>query len=273
MRRIAHISDLHFGRDVPELVAGVLADIRAIRPDVLVVSGDLTQRARSQEFIAARAFLDELPMPRVVVPGNHDLPLFDVLRRMLAPRERFRRLVGSDDAPFYADREVAILGLDTTDPLRWKDGEVSRAQARLVREAFAKVGPETFRVVVTHHPFLPPSGDPSPAIVHGARRALAAVEECGVDLLLAGHLHVAYTRDVRTHHVKVKRSILVAQAGTAVSSRGRGEPNAYNLVTLDPVSARIRIEVRAWDGAGFARMAVSEHARRDDITRGTPSPP
>jgi 3',5'-cyclic AMP phosphodiesterase CpdA len=259
VRTIAHISDLHFGRDDPRVVHALRADLLAARPDVLAVSGDLTQRARVSQFEAARAFLDSLPFARVVVPGNHDIPLGDVARRILAPRGRFRRYITQDRAPLFLDDEIAVLGLDSTDAFRWKDGELSARDVARIRDAFATLPAHLMRVLVLHHPIIPPADDPSPALVDGADEALLALEECSADLILAGHLHIAYTGDVRTHHVKAKRSMLVAQAGTAVSTRGRGEPNAYNLITL--ARDEIDVVVRAWDGRAFVPQAAITYRR------------
>jgi 3',5'-cyclic AMP phosphodiesterase CpdA len=259
VRRLAHLSDLHFGREEPALVSALLGDLRELRPDLTVVSGDLTQRARRAQFRAAAAFLAALPGPRLVVPGNHDIPLYDFVRRALDPLGRFRRYVGRDVDPFFADDEIAVMGLNTARASRWKDGGVSPRQIGAIAERFgAQPGP-VFKAIVTHHPFVPEPGDPSPARLERAAEALAAGERHGVELFLAGHLHQGYLADLREHHAALKRSILVAQAGTAVSRRRRGEPNAYTVVTVAP--PELAFDVRAWDGARFASAAVVTYAR------------
>ena len=259
MRLIAHISDLHFGREDPRVVEALLRDIEAQSPSVIAVSGDLTQRAKEAEFAAAGAFLRRLPAPAVVVPGNHDIPLYDVWDRFLSPLDAFRRHITSDLAPLHADAEIAVLGLNTARSLTFKSGRVSHEQIDLLRSRLGALPESTFKVVVTHHQFVPPPGDPRGEIMGRAHAALRTAEACGVSLLLAGHLHVGYSTDVRHHHAFVRRSILVAQAGTAVSRRHRGEPNAWNRIEAD--QERVAIEHRHWDGSAFAPARTDVYVR------------
>lgn len=261
MRLVAHLSDLHFGRVDPRVVEGLLADLARAKPHVVVVSGDLTQRARRAEYRAAADFLARLPAPLLVVPGNHDVPLYDVTRRFLAPLARYRRFIGSEDATTFADDEIAMLGLNTARSFTWKDGAISEEQLTTMRAWGRSIAPALFRVLVTHHPFLPSEARPKERIVGGATRALAAAQDAGVELLLAGHLHEGYTGDARAHHVTLQRSILVAQAGTATSTRTRGEVNSYNLIDIDPRAARVGIEVRAWNGASFEAALRTRYAK------------
>ncbi|MBK5254549.1 MAG: metallophosphoesterase family protein [Vicinamibacteria bacterium] len=261
MTTLAHISDLHFGTESPEIVEGLIEDITRHAPALIVVSGDLTQRARGREFMAARAFLDRLPFPRLVVPGNHDIPLFDVLTRFARPLARFRRYINDEVDPFVLTDKVAALGINTARSNTWKDGRVSGSQIEKLRERMKAVPPGVMKVLVTHHPFLPPPGDVSPPLVGRAAEALQAAEACGVDLMLAGHLHVGYSGDVRTHHLGVRRSILVAQAGTATSHRIRGEANSYNVIRL--ATDRIDCSFRVWDGKRFLEAKSLGYLKRD----------
>jgi 3',5'-cyclic AMP phosphodiesterase CpdA len=262
MRTIAHISDLHFGREVPAVVEALLEDLQAVMPSVVAVSGDLTQRAREEEFAAAGAFLRRLPAPPVVVPGNHDVPLYDLVERFVSPLDAYRRHITPDLAPMHADAEIAILGLSTARSFTFKGGRVSHDQIELIRSRLGALPAPTFKVLVTHHTFVPPPGDPDGELVGRARLALRTVEECGVSLLLAGHLHMAWSTDVRHHHAHVRRSILVAQAGTAVSSRYRGEPNAWNRITVD--GDLVAIEVRSFDGRRFVAGRTERYRRIGD---------
>lgn len=259
MNAIAHISDLHFGAECPEIVEGLVTDLGTAKPSLVVVSGDLTQRARRKEFMAARLFLDRIPCPKLVVPGNHDIPLFDVVNRFLRPLVRFRRYIHEDVDPFFSTDAVAVMGINTARSNTWKDGRVSAAQIDNLRRRLSALPPHVLKVVVTHHPFLPPPGDPSPPLVGRAAQALQAAEACGVDLMLAGHLHHGYTGDIRTHHVGIKRVILVAQAGTATSHRVRNEPNSYNLIRIAP--QRLGFSLRVWDGKRFNETSVVEYAK------------
>jgi 3',5'-cyclic AMP phosphodiesterase CpdA len=265
VRTIAHISDLHFGTEDPGLEQSLLEDLRAHRPSVVAVSGDLTQRARRREFAAARVFLGRLPAPRVVVPGNHDIPLFDVLRRFFAPLARYHEFIDAEADPFYQDGEIALQGINTARANTWKEGRISDAQIARVRARLCGLPAGRFKVMVTHHPFAPPPGRPASPLVGRALAALTAAAACGVDLLLAGHLHEGYSADVRTSHVALGRSMIVAQAGTALSRRRRREPNAYNLITVD--APRLEVEVRAFAGREFQRVAVTSYRKEGEEWR------
>ncbi|MFN2431289.1 MAG: metallophosphoesterase [Gemmatimonadota bacterium] len=250
MRIVAHASDLHFGRDDPLLAEALLDELGDLRPALVIVSGDLTQRARRAEFRATAAFLRRLPAPWLAVPGNHDVPLWDVARRFLSPLGRYRRWVAAEVDPFFQDRELAVQGLNTARSATWKEGRISREQIRALRGRLAPLPQGLCKILVTHHPFIPPPADPGAAIVGRGQEALRAAEASGVDLLLAGHLHLGYSADVRAHHTVIQRSMLSIQAGTAISTRVREHPNGYNVLTVE--LPRLTLEVRSWDGGGFA---------------------
>jgi len=256
MTTLAHVSDLHFGAETQDVVHALLADLARTKPTLLIVSGDLTQRARTRQFQAARRFLDGIACPKLVVPGNHDIPLFDVFRRFLSPLTRYRRHIADDVNPFVSIGGVAVLGLNTARSNTWKNGRLSEEQIDTIRGALAPLSEETVKVLVTHHPFLPPPGDPSPPLVGHAAQALRVAEQSGVDLVLAGHLHHGYTGDIRTHHRDIQRSILVAQAGTATSHRTRDELNSYNVIHIE--RQRIGFGLRVWDGRAFDETRFAE---------------
>lgn len=250
MKIIAHVSDLHFGRELPAVAAGLIADLQAVKPALVVVSGDFTQRARRAEFAAARDYLAQLPHPQLAVPGNHDVPLFDVARRFLAPLTRYCEFIHPDTDPTYGDADMLVIGLNTARSFTWKNGRLSVEQIRALAERLREGG-NRIKIVVTHHPFLPPPGDDTGIALVG--RAAHAVDVLGageVDLLLAGHLHHGYAGDIRTHYPSARRAIVALQAGTAISCRHRaGELNAYNVITI--AGEQLTIEVREWNGIGF----------------------
>jgi 3',5'-cyclic AMP phosphodiesterase CpdA len=263
MRRIAHLSDLHFGAHESALVGAVLEDVRAQHPQLIVVSGDLTQRARASQFADARRFLDALPAPAVVVPGNHDIPLYNVIARFGWSLANYRRHIAADLTPSFVDDELAVASVNTARSNTWKDGRVAPADIERLRQFFAAQPDRRCKILVAHHPFIPPTDDATAALVGRAGETLRMLAACGCHLVLAGHLHQAYAGDVRPHHVEVDRAILVIQAGTAVSHRRRGEANAYNLLEID--GPRLELKVRAWDGVAFIPRA---HRRWEDCDEG-----
>ena len=261
MRTLVHLSDLHFGRTDPALIEPLSRRVHDLRPDVVVISGDLTQRARTAQFEEARRFLDTLPGPQIVVPGNHDVPLYNVLARFLAPLDRFRRIITDDLEPAFLDAEIAVVGINTARSLTFKGGRVSEAQIERVRERLCKLDRSITKVLVTHHPFdVPEDADPK-QLVGRARQAIHAFANCGADLIMSGHMHESGASDPAARYGLEEGAPLVVQAGTATSTRGRGEANSFNAVYVEP--NRARIDRHAWDAekAAFA-VAGSEQFER-----------
>lgn len=264
MRTIAHISDLHFGAELPLAAAALREDLERAAPSLVVISGDFTQRARRKQFIAAQEYLRTLPGPQLMIPGNHDVPLYDVARRFLMPLTRYRKFISEELNPVFDDGELFVSGVNTARSLTWKSGRISVAQIEQLKARLAATTAR-IRIVVTHHPFIPPPMEGSSKakidLVGRASRALSVLEKGGVDLLLSGHLHHNYAGDTRTQYPTSRRAIIAAQAGTAISHRVRmGEPNGYNLITTD--DNRITIEVRAWsEGRGFYPLKTVTYER------------
>lgn len=244
MRKLVHLSDLHFGRVDYSLVEPLIETIREAEPDVVVVSGDLTQRARSEQFKEAREFLDQLPSPQIIVPGNHDVPLHNVLARFLQPLDKYRRYITDDLFPFHADEEVAILGINTARSLTIKDGRINEEQIESIRQRLCPLADEVVKIIVTHHPFDLPEGHDEAELVNRAEIAMEALATCGADVLLAGHLHVSHTGHSSARYKIAGHSALVVSAGTATSTRGRGETNSFNLLRI--MHPFINVERRSW---------------------------
>jgi 3',5'-cyclic AMP phosphodiesterase CpdA len=261
VRTLLHLSDLHFGCADERLLAPLAGFARALAPDVVVVSGDLTQRARSRQFREARRFLDSLPQPRIVVPGNHDVPLHNVFSRFLRPRRKFRRYITDDVAPEFVDEEIAVLGIDTSRSLTIKNGRINERQMELLRSRLEPLGENIVKVVVSHHPFDLPAGHADSDLVGRAQLAMRVFARSGVDLLLAGHLHVSHAGDTAARYALGGYAALVVQAGTATSTRVRGEGNAFNVLRVE--SSRIDIERMVWQ-PGAADFAC---ARREAFQR------
>ena len=234
MRRIAHISDLHFGAADAQVAERLVESIDALQPDLVVVSGDLTQRARRSQFREARAFLDRIKFPQLIVPGNHDVPLYNVVGRFASPLENYRRYITSDLEPFFADEELAVAGVNTTRSLTIKGGRINESQIEEVRSRMLAAAQNVLKVVVTHHPFDVPDGEDESAIVGRAELALPAIASCGADVFLAGHMHTSHVgHSARRYELPVGYSALIIQAGTAISSRSRGEANSFNLLEFE----------------------------------------
>lgn len=234
MKKIVHISDIHFGRVDYAIVERLREKIGGLAPDLVVVSGDLTQRARSAQFIEAKELLESLPQPQIVVPGNHDVPMYNVFARFVTPLDKYKKYITEDLQPFYADEEIAVVGVNTARSLTVKDGAIDEKQIAGVREKMCGLDNRMLKIVVTHHPFDLPAGFDENDIVDNAEKAMPQIADCGADVFLSGHLHVSHiSSTAKRYKLDSGRSALVIQAGTATSTRGRGEANSFNLIEFE----------------------------------------
>ncbi|MBW4025036.1 MAG: metallophosphoesterase [Proteobacteria bacterium] len=262
MTRIAHITDLHFGAEDPAVVTALLRELNDDPPDLVAVSGDLTQRASIAEFRAAKAFLDALLAPWLAVPGNHDISTYNLIERFTDPYRRWRHEISSETAPVWRNDKVAVFGLNTARrmALHWDFSRGRVTERRLVRllADLDAVPAQLTRVVVMHHPLIEPEGAPPLHSTGGAKRALKMFSAHRVALVLAGHLHRGYVRATSGGGEQP----LVVQGATATSVRLRGEPNAYNRVCIG-ADGRTVITPRVWDGAAWRdREAPSAQSTR-----------
>ena len=250
---IAHITDLHFGAEDPAVVAALENELNAGDVDLVAISGDLTMGARRSEFRAAGRFMDRLQAPVLAVPGNHDITPYQLWERFTDPYARWRELVSPQTEPAWSDERVAVLGLNTARRMGlnfdWSRGRVTGVRLRRLLARFDAFDPKLTRVVVAHHPLLPPETSPTTRVVGGAARALAAFAQARVRLVLAGHLHRGYAR-VSSADPSATR---VLQGATATSVRLRGEPNAYHRVTVGD-GGEVSVRTRAWDGKGWINV-------------------
>jgi 3',5'-cyclic AMP phosphodiesterase CpdA len=268
MARIVQLSDLHFGAHVPELVAAVEEEVDRLRPDLVVISGDFTQRARTEQFEQACAFLSRLRERGheiLAVPGNHDVPLYDVFRRFLSPLTRYRRFIDDTLCPFHEIPGVAVLGINTARSLTFSDGRINREQMQCIRDTFARTPEGAMRVLVTHHPlFALPVGERVGKPAGRSELALDAIGQAGVDLLLAGHNHLASTHSARDLATRAGPA-LVVQAGTATSFRLRDEEQSFNRLDIDGCEVTLTLHRRV--GNGFEALDARTFRREDDHWR------
>ena len=269
MARITHLSDLHFGAHDDRLVEAVEARVDEAKPDLVVISGDFTQRARTEQFEQACEFLTRLKdrgHEVLGVPGNHDVPLYDVLRRFLSPLTRYKRFVDETLCPFHEVTGAAVLGINTARSLTIKDGRINEEQMEFIRSTFARVG-DVPRILVTHHPLFALPVDEEGVLGKAIGRqelALDAIADAGVDILLAGHNHRASTHSARDLATRAGPA-LVIQAGTATSTRLRDEEQSFNQI--DIAGEDVVLTVQKWGGTGFVAGDAQAYRREGDHWR------
>jgi 3',5'-cyclic AMP phosphodiesterase CpdA len=264
MPRLVHLSDLHFGAHDETLVRAVESRVDELKPDLVVISGDFTQRAKTEQFKDACAFLERLQHSGhevLGVPGNHDVPLYDVLRRFLSPLARYRRFIDENLCPFVELPGLAVLGINTARSLTFKDGRINQDQVAFIRDTFSRAPRDAFRVLVTHHPlFALPVGEELTRAIGRQELALDAIQEAGVDMLLAGHNHHASTHSA-SDLVTRAGGALVVQAGTATSTRVREQEQSFN--TIDVADASVTITVNIWKDGAFRPLDAERYAWED----------
>lgn len=239
--RLLHISDLHFGPPyVPDVGSALLRAAAGLRADIIVASGDFTQRARREQFAEAREFLSQLPdAPLVTVPGNHDVPLYRVGERMRSPLALYQEYICPELDQIHRFDDAVIVALNSTAPLRAiSNGRLHPWQLDFCARAFDDAPDEAARIVVAHHHFAPAPDYERDQTMPGSRRAINRFVDMGVEMILGGHLHRAYignSLDVYPGNHR-DRGIIIVQCGTSTSRRGRGkerEKNSFNLITIE----------------------------------------
>lgn len=262
MRRIAHLSDLHFGTEMPHVLEQLAESVREFEPQLLVVTGDLTQRARLRQFESARRFLDSLPYPQLIIPGNHDIaPLYKPFQRLLAPYARYHRYIQQElDGAFYDD-ELLVLAFSSVQPFRWKEGTISRRQLEWISE-YAQRFPTQLRMLAAHHPLVQAETLRPTRRLRRHSALMSVLDQADIAVCLSGHLHTSFN-GLAVTPLDEAGSVLAVHASTATSTRLRGHANAYNRLTLS--GNVLRVDAVAYDGGAFRTLAASAYERKAGV--------
>ncbi|AJK46604.1 metallophosphoesterase family protein [Burkholderia plantarii] len=267
MSTLLQVSDPHFGAEWPAAVDALVTLAATLRPDLVVLSGDLTQRARRRQFEAARAFVERLgPQALLAIPGNHDIPLFDPVARLCRPYARYRHAFGADLEPVFDAPALLVQGVNTTRPARHTAGEISAAQIERVARRFELAQPAQLRVAVVHQPIAGAGPRKPRDRLHGSEAALRRWADAGVDLILGGHTHRPEINAVEM--AGSTRRVYAIQGGTAVSRRVRdGRPNSVNLIAYEGASTGARrVLVTRYDHDAAGGRFVASETRVLDLT-------
>ena len=262
MKHLLHISDVHFGPPHrPEVAAGVLRLIDEKKPDAVVVSGDLTQRAKPHQFRQARRFVDQISVPSIVVPGNHDVPLYRVWERLFSPYGAYRKNFAEELEPALELPGLAIVGINTAHGWTLKDGSISLRRLEQVASHFRQVAEGVYKIVVAHHQLIPPPTFGTQRVLHHAHEAIGCFSSAGVDLVLSGHLHQAYIGSSEEFYPSGNRPIAIVHSGTTTSNRGRGVERMKNTCNWIRVGeASLSVTHLLWD---LRRQCFKELSRHD----------
>ncbi len=259
MTTFVHISDLHFGRTHPQLIDGLHQSLADIQPSLVIMSGDLTQRARSREFLAAAAFLDHLQWPCLVIPGNHDIPAYNLAERIISPWRQWHRYLHYPLEPIMDNGSYIALGINSarrfSSVIDWSRGKISEAQSNAAAEIFLQQPADKLRVLVIHHPFSLPRQYHQRHIIGGRDKAIRVMKKSGVDIILSGHVHVAYTH--------ILEGLIISHSGTTLSNRlVANSPNSFNIVRGD--RRKLTIETREWNTTAFTPVGHRLFVRDQD---------
>jgi 3',5'-cyclic AMP phosphodiesterase CpdA len=260
VRQICHISDVHFGPPhLEELSSGLLGFVETRRPDLLVLSGDLTQRAKPHQFRQARAFIDSLPLPSLVVPGNHDVPLYRFWERFGRPFGTYRRHFADELEPVFEDEELLVVGINTAHGRTFKNGRFTPQRLSEVTDLLDAAPAGVFKVVVAHHHVIQPPWFDRQPVATNAWEAMDIFTRHGVDLVLSGHLHQSFIGNSEEFYPKGRPPVVILHSGTTTSNRGRAgerDKNTCNWIRIEEKS--LLVSHYRWEPT-LSRFA--EHSR------------
>lgn len=269
LRQLLHLSDIHFGpHHRPNVAKGLLALLRERPADLVVVSGDLTQRAKAAQFQAARAWLDrirdDLGIPVLAVPGNHDVPAYRVLERMTTPFRAYREHFDETLEPTFEDEALFVVGVNSAHAWTQKDGRLSRAHLRRLDERLMRAPRDKARIVVIHHPLVPAQRFDNQRVLFGADEMATLLARHGVELVLSGHLHQSFTLTSDAYYPGRTPAALLVNSGTSTSRRGRGcerGRSTCNWIQIEDEQAVVSCLDWRTDVARFVEQSRLHHPR------------
>ncbi|MEE8524259.1 MAG: metallophosphoesterase family protein [Thermoanaerobaculia bacterium] len=261
MRQILHISDVHFGPPhLPEVASAVLDLVARRQPDLVVVSGDLTQRAKTEQFRQAREFVDRVQAPTITVPGNHDVPMYRFWERLLDPLGAYRRHFAAELEPEIEDDELLVLSVNTAFNWTVKGGRIRTARLGQIQRRLAAAPDHLVKIIVAHHELVPAPRFGSRRVMVNAHQAVDVFRRGGVELVLSGHLHQAWISSSEAYYPSGRRPVLLVHSGTSTSNRGRGcerQRNTCNWIRID--DDEIRVSHLGWEGTEGRFLEWSQH--------------
>ena len=259
---IAHLSDLHFGAASSTAIDALHSDLSERKPELVIITGDLTQEGRKKEFEEARDFLSTIKARTFIVPGNHDLPVRNLWARFVSPYNRFQRYISDAINPVWADERLALIGLNSARraalDVNWSYGRLSRRQIDDAVTQLRNTKTGAIKIVAAHHPFIRGPGRAGARIVERGGEALTAFADNGLDIILTGHVHKSKAEIVTAG----ARGVIVIQAGTATSGRTRGEPPSYNILNASP--AGVTVETVTLEGNIFETAGKSSFIPQEE---------
>ena len=257
--KIIHISDLHFGTHIPDIYHSLLDIIQSKEPDLVLISGDFTQRASKEEFEVSQSFMGALKSPVFCIPGNHDIPPYPLYERFFHPYRRYKRYIAHDLCPEWDNEDIALIGLNSARRMlphwNWANGMVSSAQREKANRFFEAQSQEKWRVCTFHHPVHKIDDMPLNVTVFGHRKTKEMLHKNKVDLVLTGHVHHASINILGDQEHKT----VYLSASTAVSSRLRAQENGFNEITFS--GEKMKINIYIWEKTKFVPHTRFEHAK------------
>lgn len=247
--KIVHISDPHFGTEDPVITNCLIRDVNKLNPDVIILSGDLTQRALKKQFLKASNLIKRLKAPKIVIPGNHDIPLYNFIERFINPFGRYKKYISTKEYPEFNTEHFSIIGVNTSTPFRSQKGRIKEEDIAYLQKYFFDKSADLVKGVVVHHNAFPFEGLKGNSALENTNHFLSAMNKCGVDFIFAGHLHRSIIHSF--NEAGVNNNLIMLQAGTCVSSRLRKENNTF--LVIKSTIEKYRIDFYVYNGESFQK--------------------